>query len=211
MKSLAEGNKTQDVTIKQDNVEITFPKGTMTDTYTQLWYDFGTTINNSIAEQTAKQIAGDAYVATIHYNYSGELPGTANIRFWLGAAQAGKTLYYYLLNADNTLTFQQTATVDSSGWASVTQTHCSDYVFLSRDIANASASPSVSPTVDPSAAPMLTPTASPEQSGSGFGSDGWFIAAIILIAVALIVGGIWLYTKSRNDRMDDDDDDDTDF
>ena len=188
MKSLAEGNKTQDVTIKQSNVEITFPKGTMTDTYTQLWYDFGTTINNSIAEQTAKQIAGDAYVATIHYNYSGELPGTANIRFWLGAAQAGKTLYYYLLNADNTLTFQQTATVDSTGWASVTQTHCSDYVFLSRDIANASASPSVSPTVDPSASPMVSPTASPDSSGGGFGSDGWFIAAIILIAVALIVG-----------------------
>ncbi|MEA4869312.1 MAG: hypothetical protein VB062_01590 [Christensenella sp.] len=210
MKSLAEGNKTQDVTIKQSNVEFTFPKGTMTDTYTQLWYDFGTTINNSIAEQTAKQIAGDAYVATIHYNYSGELPGKANIRFWLGAAQAGKTLYYYLLNADNTLTFQQTSTVDSTGWASVTQTHCSDYVFLSRDIASASASPSVSPSADPSVSPLPSPSASPEQNGGGFTSDGWFIAAIILIAVALIVGGIWLYTKSRDDRMDDDDDD-TDF
>ncbi len=211
MKSLAEGNKTQDVTIKQSNVEITFPKGTMTDTYTQLWYDFGTTINNSIAEQTAKQIAGDAYVATIHYNYSGELPGKANIRFWLGAAQAGKTLYYYLLNADNTLTFQQTATVDSTGWASVTQTHCSDYVFLSRDINSVSASPSVSPTADVSASPLPSTSASPDQNGGGFTSDGWFIAAIILIAVALIVGGIWLYTKSRDDRMDDDDDDDTDF
>ena len=33
----------------------------------------------------------------------------------------------------------------------------------------------------------------------GFGSDGWFIAAIILIAVALIVGGIWLYTKNRDE------------
>lgn len=212
MKSLSEGNKTQDVTIKQSNVEITFPKGTMTDTYTQLWYDFGTTINNSIAEQTAKQIAGDAYVATIHYNYSGELPGKANIRFWLGAAQAGKTLYYYLLNADNTLAFQQTSTVDSTGWASVTQTHCSDYVFLSRDINSASASPSVSPTADASASPLPSPSTSPEQTGGGFTSDGWFIAAIILIAVALIVGGIWLYTKSRDDRMDDDDDDDdTDF
>ena len=211
MKSLSEGNKTQDVTIKQSNVEITFPKGTMTDTYTQLWYDFGTTINNSIAEQTAKQIAGDAYVATIHYNYSGELPGKANIRFWLGAAQAGKTLYYYLLNADNTLAFQQTSTVDSTGWASVTQTHCSDYVFLSRDINSASASPSVSPTADASASPLPSPSTSPDQNGGGFTSDGWFIAAIILIAVALIVGGIWLYTKSRDDRMDDDDDDDTDF
>jgi len=28
--------------------------------------------------------------------------------------------------------------------------------------------------------------------------------------VALIVGGIWLYTKNKEDRMSDDDDDDTD-
>ena len=208
MKSLAEGNKTQDITIKQDDVEFTFPKGTMTQSYTQLWYDFGATINNSIAAQTAQEIAGDAYVATVHYNYNGELPGTANIRLNVGAAQAGKTLYYYLLNDDKTLTFQQTATVDSTGWATVSQSHCSDYVFLSRDINTASASPSLSPEV--SASPLPSPTVSPEVKSTGLGSDGWFIAAIILIAVALIVGGIWLYTKNKEDRMSDDDDDDTD-
>lgn len=208
MKSLAEGNKTQDITIKQDDVEFTFPKGTMTQSYTQLWYDFGATINNSIAAQTAQEIAGDAYVATVHYNYNGELPGTANIRLNVGAAQAGKTLYYYLLNDDKTLTFQQTATVDSTGWATVSQTHCSDYVFLSRDINTASASPSLSPEV--SVSPLPSPTVSPEVKSTGLGTDGWFIAAIILIAVALIVGGIWLYTKNKEDRMSDDDDDDTD-
>ena len=208
MKSLAEGNKTQDITIKQDDVEFTFPKGTMTQSYTQLWYDFGATINNSIAAQTAQEIAGDAYVATVHYNYNGELPGTANIRLNVGAAQAGKTLYYYLLNDDKTLTFQQTATVDSTGWATVSQSHCSDYVFLSRDINTASASPSLSPEV--SVSPLPSPTVSPEVKSTGLGTDGWFIAAIILIAVALIVGGIWLYTKNKEDRISDDDDDDTD-
>ena len=206
MKSLAEGNKTQDVTIKQDDVEFTFPKGTMTQTYTQLWYDFGASINNSIAAQTAQELAGDAYVATVHYNYSGELPGKANIRLNVGAAQAGKTLYYYLLNDDKTLTFQQTATVDTTGWATVSQTHCSDYVFLNRDINSASASPSLSPSPDASVSPLPTPTVSPSANSGGLGSDGWFIAAIILIAVALIVGGIWLYTKNREDRMDDEDD-----
>ena len=211
MKSLAEGNKTQDVTIKQDDVEFTFPKGTMTQTYTQLWYDFGASINNSIAVQTAQEIAGDAYVATVHYNYSGELPGKANIRLNVGAANAGKTLYYYLLNADNSLTFQQTAVVDNTGWASVSQTHCSDYVFLNRDINTVSASPSLSPSPDASASPLPSPSVSPDQDGAGIGSDGWFIAAIILIAVALIVGGIWLYIKNREDKIDDDDeDDDTD-
>jgi len=199
MKSLAAGNKTQDVTIKQDNVEFTFAKGTMTDTYTQLWYDFGTTINSSIAEQTAKEIAGDAYVATIHFNYSGDLPGEATIRFWLGAAQAGKTLYYYLLNDDNTLTFMQTTTVDSSGWATVTQSHCSDYVFLNQDINDVSTSPTPSPSADLSATPSPSDAASGEGFLNGIASDGWFIAAIILIAIALIVGGIWLYTKNRDE------------
>ena len=206
MKSLAEGNKSQDVTIKQDDVEFTFAKGTMTDTYTQLWYDFGASINNSIAAQTAQEIAGDAYVATVHYNYNGELPAKANIRLNVGAAQAGKTLYYYLLNADKTLTFQQTAVVDNTGWATVSQTHCSDYVFLNRDI-NA-ASPSPEPTPGASASPLPSPSVSPDKGNEGIGSDGWFIAAIVLIAVALIVGGIWLFIKNREDKMDDDEDDD---
>ena len=210
MKSLAEGNKTQDVTIKQADVEFSFAKGTMTDTYTQLWYDFGASINNSIAAQTAEEIAGDAYVATVHYNYSGELPAKANIRLNVGAAQAGKTLYYYLLNADNTLTFQQTAVVDSTGWATVSQTHCSDYVFLSRDINEISPSPELSPTPDAAASPLPSPSVSPDKGNEGIGSDGWFIAAIVLIAVALIVGGIWLYVKNREDKMSDDDEDNDD-
>jgi len=204
MKSLAEGNKTQDVTIKQDDVEFTFPKGTMTQTYTQLWYDFGATINNSIAVQTAQELAGDAYVATVHYNYNGELPGKANIRLNVGAANAGKTLYYYLLNADNTLTFQQTAVVDNTGWATVSQTHASDYVFLSRDINSVSPSPSLTPTPDASATPLPSASVSPAQNNNA-GADGWLIAAIILIAVALIVGGIWLYIKNREDKLQDDD------
>ncbi|HWQ99155.1 MAG TPA: hypothetical protein VN538_13820 [Clostridia bacterium] len=208
MKSLAEGNKTQDVTIKQDDVEFTFPKGTMTQTYTQLWYDFGATINNSIAVQTAQELAGDAYVATVHYNYSGELPGKANIRLNVGAANAGKTLYYYLLNADNTMTFQQTATVDTTGWATVTQTHASDYVFLSRDINSVSPSPSLSPSPAASESPLPSPTLVPDKGGAG--SDGWLIAAIILIAVALIVGGIWLYIKNREDKLEDEEDENDD-
>jgi hypothetical protein len=125
----------------------------------------------------------------------------------VGAANAGKTLYYYLLNADNTLTFQQTSVVDNTGWATVTQTHASDYVFLSRDINSISPSPSVSPTPAASESPLPSPSTSPDK-GSSIGSDGWFIAAIILIAVALIVGGIWLYIKNREDKLEDEEDED---
>ena len=205
MKSLAAGNKAQDVTIKQDNVEITFPKGTMTSDYTQLWYDFGTTINNSIAEQTAKEIAGDSYVATIHFNYSGELPAEATIKFWLGAEQAGKTLYYYRLEDDKSLTFMQASQVDSTGWATVTQKSCSDYVFLSSEYGAASTTPA--PSASAGVSPTPTPLVSADQSIAGMATDGWLVIAIVLIAVALIVGGIWLYTKSKENNMDDEDDD----
>ncbi len=205
MKSLAAGNKTQDITIKQDNVEITFPKGSMTSDYTQLWYDFGTTINNSIAEQTAKELAGDSYVATVHFNYSGELPGEANIRFMLGVENAGKTLYYYRLEDNNKLTFMQASQVDSSGWASVTQKSCSDYVFLSSEYGAASPSPVPSPSSGIS--PTPTPLVSADKPIAGMASDGWLVIAIVLIAVALIVGGIWLYTKSKENNDDDEDDD----
>jgi len=200
MKSLAAGNETSDVVITQSNVEITFLKGTMTDSYTQLWYDFGTSINNSIVEQTAKEIAGDAYVATIHFNYEGELPGTASIRFWLGASNAGKTLYYYKLNDDNTLTFMQTAVADSTGWVTVTQTSCSNYVFLSQEAGSISTTPTPTPAGSASVSPTPTPLVNAESKTlSDLSADGWFVAAIILLAVALIVGGIWLYTKNRDD------------
>ncbi len=200
MKSLAAGNKTSDVVIKQGNVEITFLKGTMTDSYTQLWYDFGTSINNSIIEQTAKQLTGDAYVATIHFNYEGELPGTASIRFWLGAANAGKTLYYYKLNDDNTLTFMQTAVADSTGWVTVTQTSCSNYVFLNQEAGSITTTPMPTPLSSASVSPTPTPLVSADDTKvSNLSADGWFVAAIILLAVALIVGGIWLYTKNRDE------------
>jgi hypothetical protein len=48
----------------------------------------------------------------------------------------------------------------------------------------------------------------PDKGGAG--SDGWLIAAIILIAVALIVGGIWLYIKNREDKLEDEEDENDD-
>ncbi len=198
MKSLAEGNKTQDVTIKQSGAEITFAKGSMASTYSQLWYDFGIAINGCIHEQTAKALGGDRYVATIHFNYEGTLPGKATVRFSLGAAHAGKTLSYYRLEDNNTLTFLQTTVADNSGWAAVVQESASDYVFLSGENAPAGTpTPSASPSVSPSPSPSPEGANVPTDSGSLF-SDGWFVAGIILFAVALIIGGIWLYVRNRD-------------
>jgi len=94
--------------------------------------------------------------------------------------------------------------VDNTGWATVSQTHASDYVFLNRDINSVSPSPSLTPTPDASATPLPSASVSPAQNNNA-GADGWLIAAIILIAVALIVGGIWLYIKNREDKLQDED------
>ncbi|MEG1883840.1 MAG: Ig-like domain-containing protein [Clostridia bacterium] len=208
MQSLIKGNEKQDVTIKTDNVTYTFFKGTMKLTAGTLWYDFGTSINGCVHENSAKQIAGDKYVATIHFNYDGELPAKANIRIWLGAAQAGKTLYYYKLDpAAKTLSYLQTAVADSSGNVTVVQSSCSDYVFLSQELSVVAETPASMETPASSASP--SPTALLNEPGGsahdGFGVGGWMIAVMILVALLLIVIGIRAYLKSRAEEDDEDD------
>ena len=72
-------------------------------------------------------------------------------------------------------------------------------MFLDRDIASVNASSTPTPSADAAATPLPSPTATADNTLAGFASDGWFIAAIILIAIALIVGGIWLYTKNKDE------------
>lgn len=205
LQSLAKGNQTQDVTIKLTDAEFTFAKGTLPSTTTQLWYDFGVAINSCIHEQTARALGGEAYVATIHFNYSGALPAKASIRLRLGAAQAGKTLYYYKMENEQTLNLLQTAIVDSTGWATVSQESCSDYVFLDRDISAPAETPA--PSVSPSLSPAVTSTpliTATDAAPGGMMGEGWFVAAIIILAVLLIIGGIWLYMKYKNGEDESD-------
>jgi len=127
--SILAENATKDVIIKSNNnVTFTFAKGTMASVDGKTEYDFSTSILNVYADTMPSYITKDNFVSQINYNYSGNLPATANIRFYVGTEYAGQTLYYSLMNADNTFAEVQAVVVDADGYMTVKQDHCSSYV-----------------------------------------------------------------------------------
>lgn len=109
-------NATKDVIIKSNNnVTFTFAKGTMSSVDGKTEYDFSTSINSAYADTIPSYITKDNFVSQINFNYSGKLPATANIRFYAGTEYAGQTLYYSLMNADNTFAEVQAVVVDADG------------------------------------------------------------------------------------------------
>ena len=122
-------NATKDVVIKSNNnVTFTFAKGTMASVDGKTEYDFSTSINSAYVATMPSYITKDNFVSQINFNYSGKLPATANIRFYAGTEYAGQTLYYSLMNADNTFAEVQAVVVDADGYMTVKQDHCSNYV-----------------------------------------------------------------------------------
>ncbi len=127
--SILAENATKDVIIKSNNnVTFTFAKGTMSSVDGKTEYDFSTSIVNAYADTMPSYITKDNFVSQINFNYSGKLPATANIRFYAGTEYAGQTLYYSLMNADNTFAEVQAVVVDADGYMTVKQDHCSSYV-----------------------------------------------------------------------------------
>lgn len=127
--SILAENAAKDVVIKSNNdVTFTFAKGTMASVDGKTEYDFSTSINSTYADTMPSYITKDNFVSQINFNYSGKLPATANIRFYAGTEYAGQTLYYSLMNADNTFAEVQAVVVDADGYMTVKQDHCSSYV-----------------------------------------------------------------------------------
>lgn len=211
MNKLILGNKTRAVAIRLNDAVYTFGQGAMQTQSGKVWYDMGVLLNSGAHHDAIQQLAGDSHVATVHFNYDGDLPGQASIKIKVGTAYAGRTLYYYKYDpAANKLVFQQTALVDVSGWATVTQSSCSDYAFTSADVALTETTPTPSPSPDPAATPTPTatvsvPTAKPSTSGLN-----WKLIAIIGGIALILLGIIWLLLRRRmadEDRFDDDDED----
>ncbi len=127
-------NETKDVIIKSNNnVTFTFAKGTMSSVDGKTEYDFSTTIGSTYADTMPSYITKDNFVSQINFNYSGKLPATANIRFYAGTQYAGQTLYYSLMNEDNTFAEVQAVVVDADGYMTVKQDHCSSYVVTNAE------------------------------------------------------------------------------
>ena len=172
-------NAAKNVVIKSNNdVTFTFAKGTMASVDGKTEYDFSTSINNTYADTMPSYITKDNFVSQINFNYSGKLPATANIRFYAGTEYAGQTLYYSLMNADNTFSEVQTAVVDADGYMTVKQDHCSSYVVTNAE-------------------PKLTGqdnTVEDNTTGPQTG-DAAPVAMYVMLAVAAM--GIIVYIKRR--------------
>ena len=169
-------NATKDVVIKSNNnVTFTFAKGTMQNVDGKDSYDFSTTINNTYASDMPYYVTQNNFVSRINYNYSGKLPAEASIRILAGTQYAGQTLYYSLMNEDNTFAEVQAVTVDAEGYMTVKQNHCSSYVITTEE-----------PKLSDNTAPKEQPTAPQTGDTSNAG---------IYLAIAVIAGGMLLSVK----------------
>lgn len=206
--SILAENATKDVIIKSNNnVTFTFAKGTMASVDGKTEYDFSTSIVNAYADTMPSYITKDNFVSQINYNYSGKLPATANIRFYVGTEYAGQTLYYSLMNADNTFAEVQAVVVDADGYMTVKQDHCSSYVVTKTepklpdnkdsktDDGNASASDNntssgnTTVSTDKNASSVNTTATSPKTG------DMTPIAIYVVMAVAAV--GVIVFVKRR--------------
>ncbi|WP_084165547.1 S-layer homology domain-containing protein [Paenibacillus massiliensis] len=127
---LVELNKSREVVLSGPNYSFTFPVGSMAVVQGTTDFDFGLRFNAGANLSTINELAGQHGALIVSYNGTGELPGQVNIRLLVGSQYAGQTLYYYYLNeTTGELEFLQNAPVDSEGYATVQQSHLSEYVF----------------------------------------------------------------------------------
>lgn len=131
VEKMLEKNVTNDVVIQSNNdIEITFPQGSMSAVEGMETYDFSNTVTTESEEiEIPETVAKEDFIAKVEYNYSGQLPGTASIRIDVGVQYAGRKMLYALINDDNTLSEMQSVIVDVNGKITVSQSHCSAYMI----------------------------------------------------------------------------------
>ena len=83
--------------------------------------------------------AKNIFIEQIKYNYSGQLPAEAQIRIFVGTRYAGKTLYYSRLFDNGTILNIDAGVVDSEGYLTVKQNHCSTYLITTEKLADTAA------------------------------------------------------------------------
>lgn len=142
-------NAEQDVILISDDFTYRFAQGTMQEIPGKTSYDFSASFDIGENHGRIKDLAGNAMVLAVHYNYNGQLPAEAEITIHVGSEYAGQTLYYYYFNqSTDMLEYMQTANVDSNGDVTVFQSHCSDYVFLNINLF-AEETPEIQQTLSP--------------------------------------------------------------
>ena len=190
--AILEENKTKDVEITADGVTYTFKKGEM-EAVEGAEYDFGVIITTDLSklEDPDKALTEDNFVLHVDYNYSGKLPATASIKLYAGKEYAGKTLYYSQV-LEGGIKLIQSAVVDSDGYITVTQDHCSEYVLTTEELKNDGEAPNntteaPSTPDDTTAAPANPDKEDNPNTGVGSVAVGTGIA-VIAAGVVMIVG-----------------------
>lgn len=135
-------NQTKDIVIKSnDELSFTFGKGTMSAVDNVSSYDFGVNIVKDYSElgTLPSAVNKNIFIEQIKYNYSGQLPAEAQIRIFVGTQYAGKTLYYSRLFDNGTILNIDAGVVDSEGYLTVKQSHCSTYLITTEKLADTAA------------------------------------------------------------------------
>ncbi|HCJ75789.1 MAG TPA: hypothetical protein DHV88_05155 [Roseburia sp.] len=135
-------NQTKDIVIKSnDELSFTFGKGTMSAVDNVSNYDFGVKIEKDFSALSTlpSEVNKNIFIEQIKYNYSGQLPAEAQIRIFVGTQYAGKTLYYSRLYDNGTILNIDAGVVDSEGYLTVKQSHCSTYLITTEKLADTAA------------------------------------------------------------------------
>lgn len=139
MEVLVNINKENDVIIKtSEGAYYSFGKGTMHLVDGKESYDLGLDLIKDFSQftkMTEKEVpfSENEFGFYVKYNYSGELPGTAQITIPVDKKWVGQTLYYYEVMDNGTYRYTgQNAVVAEDGTYKVTQDHCSDYIALAK-------------------------------------------------------------------------------
>lgn len=173
---ILELNQEYDIVIESTNgVTFTFSKGEMTAVEGMTEYDFGTTITMEYDTSMPSYVTESIFVCQIDYNYSGTLPGEAEIRFYVGTMyEEGQVFYYSLMHESGYYAETQAVIVDADGYVTVVQDHCSSYVVT---------------TEEPSATEDSSEDAAPE---TGDTTNAFLYTVIMLVMMGM---GVVTYKK----------------
>ncbi|NCB31204.1 MAG: hypothetical protein EOM66_07320 [Clostridia bacterium] len=122
-------NADKPVVMRGRGYNITFPQGSMRSIGGYSGdLNFGISFNMGAHYAAIKSAAGDDFILMLQFIHSGPLPGTAQVSIYVGTQYAGQSLQYLYYNPQaGKLEPMQTATVDTNGYITVTQDHCSSY------------------------------------------------------------------------------------
>lgn len=133
MEDLINKNQTEDVVIiTAEGLYYSFEKGTMRMVDGREEYAFGAEIYKDYSILTNPPCEKNEFAFRINYDYEGDLPAPANISIPVDSKWIGQTLYYYEVKDNGEYNYLTSAVVDSNSMYTVKQSHCSDYIAITR-------------------------------------------------------------------------------